>query len=61
VNDEHVREARIELEQDGTCFRWVMVLGERRLAKAHHWFNTEDEAQEAADEFLEAIGTMGDA
>lgn len=49
------------MEQDGQRWRWVLLFGDRRMAKGGQWWNSEDEASDAADEFLEALRHMGDA
>ena len=46
------------IEQDGPRYRWVLMLGERRLAKAARWWNTEDEARSDYDDFVEALEEM---
>lgn len=50
--------ARIEIEQDGPRYRWVLMLGDRRLAKAPRWWNSVVEAEEDSAEFLDALREM---
>jgi len=51
-------QAHFEIEQDGPRFRWVFMLGDRRLIKAARWWNSEQEA-EADVEYVR--GLIGDA
>ena len=49
---------RFVIEQDGPRFRWVLMLGERRIAKAAKWWDTMDEAEDDVELFVKALASV---
>ena len=47
--------AKFVIEQDGPRFRWVLMLDDRRCAKAAKWWDTMDEAEDDAERFADAV------
>lgn len=49
---------RCEIEQDGPRYRWILMEGDHRRAKAARWWDTEVEAELDYDYFCDCLRGM---
>lgn len=58
ASGERRREWRVEIEQDGPRYRWVLMCDDRRAAKGAKWWPSEDEAEGDYDDFADQLRAM---